>query len=82
MRLSWFLALLLAPMTVQAKQLQVVVTSSSFRSIAEAVGGELVEVHHLVRGYEDPHIVRPKPSLAVLLNQADLFVATMKENGA
>jgi zinc/manganese transport system substrate-binding protein len=58
------------------KKLNVVVTCSAYQSIAEYVGGDKVTVSHLVRGYQDPHIVRPKPSLAVVLSEAKLFVAT------
>lgn len=68
------LALLLPQAAFAA--LEVVVTSSSYAPIAEYIGGDLVNVTYLVQGYQDPHIVRPKPSLAVKLQQADLFVAT------
>ncbi len=61
---------------VAAAQLNVVVTCSSYEPIVEYIGGEHVEVSHLVEGYQDPHIVRPKPSLAQSLAKADLFVAT------
>ncbi|MBN2343214.1 MAG: zinc ABC transporter substrate-binding protein [Deltaproteobacteria bacterium] len=60
----------------QAKQLNVVVTQTAFKSIAEAVGGDKVIVSAIVKGNQDPHIVRPKPSLAAKLKQADVFVAT------
>jgi zinc/manganese transport system substrate-binding protein len=76
--LSCWIALLFAvcvPLAAQAR-LNVVVTCSSYRPIAEYIGGEHVEVVHLVEGYQDPHIVRPKPSLAMHLASADLFVAT------
>jgi zinc/manganese transport system substrate-binding protein len=53
-----------------------VVTCSAYQSIAEYIGGDKVTVSHIVKGYQDPHIVRPKPSLAVDLSAADLFVAT------
>ena len=59
-----------------AAKLDVVVTCSSYEPIAEYIGGDHVEVVHLVEGYQDPHIVRPKPSLAQHLANADLFVAT------
>ncbi len=62
--------------TAWAGKLKVVVTSSAYKSIAEYVGGDKVEVSYIVRGNQDPHIVRPKPSLAVTLSKADLFVAT------
>jgi ABC-type Zn uptake system ZnuABC Zn-binding protein ZnuA len=60
----------------EAKKLTVVVTNSAYESIAEYVGGDKVEVHHIVEGNQDPHIVRPKPSLAVLLKNTDVYVAT------
>ncbi len=72
--LTLLLGLLLPGSALAA--LKVVVTSSSYGPIAEYIGGSHVEVTHLVQGYQDPHIVRPKPSLAVLLAEADLFVAT------
>jgi len=69
---------LLLASTGQAKEkkIRVVVTNSSYHSIAEYLGGDKVEVSHIVKGNQDPHIVRPKPSLAVQLGKADLFVAT------
>ena len=77
---TWLVAIpmwlvLLLPATAMAK-LRVVVTCSSYEPIAETIGGDHVEVVHLVEGYQDPHIVRPKPSLAQHLASADLFVAT------
>lgn len=57
-------------------KLNVVVTSSAYASIAEYIGGDKVVVSYIVRGNQDPHIVRPKPSLAVKLSKADVFVAT------
>lgn len=62
--------------SAEERKLKVVVTSSAYQSIAEYVGGDKVEVFHIVEGNQDPHIVRPKPSLAVLLREADLYVAT------
>jgi ABC-type Zn uptake system ZnuABC Zn-binding protein ZnuA len=62
--------------SAQAKKIKVVVTSSAYDSIARWVGGNKVDVFHIVKGFQDPHIVRPKPSLAVTLSKADVFVAT------
>jgi ABC-type Zn uptake system ZnuABC Zn-binding protein ZnuA len=58
------------------RKLRVVTTSSAYRSIAEYLGGDKVEVFHIVEGNQDPHIVRPRPSLAVLLRTADVYVTT------
>ncbi len=57
-------------------KLEVVVTSAAYAPIARYIGGDEVEVSYIVRGNQDPHIVRPKPSLAVKLSRADVFVAT------
>jgi zinc/manganese transport system substrate-binding protein len=57
-------------------KLKVVVSNSAYHSIAEYIGGDKVAVTHIVEGNQDPHIVRPKPSLAVLLRKADLYVTT------
>jgi ABC-type Zn uptake system ZnuABC Zn-binding protein ZnuA len=62
--------------TARAAKLKVVVTSSAYASIARAVGGDKVEVSYIIRGNQDPHIVRPKPSHATTLAKADVFVAT------
>jgi ABC-type Zn uptake system ZnuABC Zn-binding protein ZnuA len=60
----------------ETKKLKVVVTSAAYQSIAEYVGGDKVQVSHIVEGNQDPHIVRPKPSLALLLKSADVYVTT------
>ncbi len=60
----------------QGGKLQVVVANSAYRSIAESIGGNKVQVTHIVNGNQDPHIVRPKPSYAVLLKKADVYVTT------
>ncbi len=62
--------------TAWAEKLKVVVTSSSYAPIARYVGGDKVEVSHIVAGNQDPHIVRPKPSHATTLRDADVLVVT------
>jgi len=62
--------------SAHAKKLNVVVTSSAYASIAEYIGGDQVDVSYIVKGYQDPHIVRPKPSYATILSKANIFVAT------
>jgi zinc/manganese transport system substrate-binding protein len=66
----------LAAGRAEARKLKVVVTNSAYHSIAEYIGGDKVEVFHIVAGNQDPHIVRPKPSIAVLLRGADVYVTT------
>jgi zinc/manganese transport system substrate-binding protein len=71
-------AISVVTLTAQAedRKLKVVTTNTAYQSIAETIGGDKVEVFHIVDGNQDPHIVRPKPSLAVLLKEADVYVTT------
>jgi ABC-type Zn uptake system ZnuABC Zn-binding protein ZnuA len=67
---------LVLPAAVQAGKLKVFTTSSSYAPIVEYIGGDKVDVSYIIKGYQDPHIVRPKPSLALELAKADLLIAT------
>jgi len=57
-------------------KIKVVTTLTTYANIAEIVGGDAVDVESIVPGDQDAHFVRPKPSFAVLLNEADVFVTT------
>jgi ABC-type Zn uptake system ZnuABC Zn-binding protein ZnuA len=59
-----------------AAPLRVVTTLPAYASIARAVGGDRVTVDSISRGDEDAHFVKPKPSFALMLRDADLFVTT------
>lgn len=54
-------------------KLNVVTSSSDLASITREVGGNLVDVTSIARGYQDPHFVEPKPSFLLLLRKADLL---------
>ncbi len=71
-------AILLAPSGLRAEtsKLRVVGTQSTYASIADFIGGDRVVVDYIVRGDQDPHFVRPRPSLAQKLTKADLFIST------
>ena len=56
--------------------IKVVTTFSDYASIAEEIGGDRITVEYLSHGDQDPHFVPPKPSLALKLKDADLFVTT------
>lgn len=71
-----FLVALLAPRPGRALPVKVVTTLAAYGSIAELVGGERVEVQSISRSDEDAHFVKPKPSFALMLKDADLFVTT------
>lgn len=56
--------------------LHVVTTFSDFAAIAKEIGGDKITVEYLSQGDQDPHFVAPKPSLALKLKNADLFILT------
>ena len=62
--------------TFAQKPINVVTTFSDFASIAKEIGGDKIDVSYLSQGDQDPHFVAPKPSLALKLKKADLFVLT------
>ncbi len=59
-----------------AKKLNVVTTLTTYANIAKYIGKDKITVHSIVAGDQDAHFVRPKPSYAVLLSKADVFVST------
>jgi len=71
---GWLLLALLGCGSAAAAKLNVVATLPDYGSIAEAVGGEKVQVTSLVRGTEDPHFVDARPSLVRALNKADVLL--------
>ena len=77
-RLGIFLPLCLLAMlggsAGAAGKLQVVATISDLKALAEAVGGDLVEVEVLARGNQNPHDLEVRPSLMLKLRHADALV--------
>src|SRR5262245_50495268 len=62
------------PASLAVAKLKVVTTTSDLRSIAEAVGGDKVDVASIGTGHEDPHFIDAKPSTMVLAHDADLWI--------
>jgi len=62
--------------TPAGHKLRVVTSLTTYADVARRVGGDRVEVTSLAAGDQDPHFVRPRPSLAESLARADLFVST------
>jgi len=56
--------------------LDVVTTLPDYASFAKAIGGNRISVQSIVRGDQDAHFIRPKPSFATALRKADVLVAT------
>jgi len=55
---------------------RVVTTLPVYAAIARAIGGSEVEASAIADPNEDSHFVRPKPSYALEMRRADLFVTT------
>ena len=61
-----------------ADKIRVVTTIPDLKSLAEAVGGNLVEVDSLTRGTQNFHEAEVRPSMMLKLRRADILI----ENGA
>lgn len=70
------LCLLFLTVVPAAAQVEVVTTLPAYAAIAREIGGGHVRVQSIARGDEDAHFVKPKPSYALMLKRADLFVTT------
>src|SRR5215470_39987 len=68
---------LLLPAAQAARKLRVVTTIPDLKSLAEAVGGDLVEVDALTRGTQNFHEAEVRPSMMLKLRRADALI----ENG-
>jgi ABC-type Zn uptake system ZnuABC Zn-binding protein ZnuA len=71
-------ALLATPRAFSAQKdlLQVVTSLPDYAFLAKFIGAERVTVKAIVRGDQDAHFVRPKPSFATALRDADVLVTT------
>jgi zinc/manganese transport system substrate-binding protein len=69
-------SILIINVVVAKADINIVSTLSTYADIAKKIGGDKVKVEYIVAGDQNAHFVRPKPSFAVLLNKADLFIST------
>ena len=60
----------------QADPVRVVTTLPVYADLVEKIGGAEVDVSAIAAPNEDAHFVRPKPSFALSLRRADLFITT------
>jgi ABC-type Zn uptake system ZnuABC Zn-binding protein ZnuA len=58
------------------KALNIVCSFSDFASITKFIAGDRAIVSYIAQGEQDPHFVPPKPSYAVMLSKADMWIAT------
>ena len=59
-----------------SSSLVVVCSFSDYASIAERIAGSHASVQYIAHGEQDPHFVPPKPSYAMMLKDADLWITT------
>ncbi len=59
-------------------QLNIVCSFSDYASIAEYIAGPDATVQFIAHGEQDPHFVAPKPSYAMMLNKADMWIWTWR----
>ena len=60
----------------EAETLNVVTTLPDYAEFVKIIGGDRVNVQHIVHGIQDPHNVRPKPSFVHMVKQADIVIST------
>src|SRR5512133_1396465 len=60
-------------------KLNVVTTTEDLGALAREVGGDKVSVTALAKGYQDPHLVDPKPSFILAVSRADLLIVVGRE---
>jgi ABC-type Zn uptake system ZnuABC Zn-binding protein ZnuA len=58
------------------RPLNVVTTLPDYRFLVEAIGGDRVCAEAIVRGDQDAHFIRPKPSFVRMVRDADLLIST------
>lgn len=68
------LCLAVLPNLAQASPIKVVAITQDFASIATSIGGSQVSVTSLVKGSQDLHHVNAKPSMVVMVKEADLLI--------
>ena len=54
--------------------LRVVTTLPDYAVIAKAIGGDRVETRAIVKGEQDAHFIRPKPSFVDMVREADVLI--------
>ncbi|MFC2151056.1 metal ABC transporter substrate-binding protein [Bacteroidota bacterium] len=57
-------------------KVKVICSFSDYATIVEQIAKDKADVEYIASGNQDPHFVAPKPSYAMLLNKADMWVTT------
>jgi len=65
-----------ATVSATAAPLKVVTTLPDYAMIAKAIGGDRVDAVSIVKGRQDAHFIRPKPSFVELVRKTDVLIDT------
>ncbi len=57
-------------------KIKIICSFSDYATIAEQIAKDKADVEYIASGEQDPHFVAPKPSYAMMLNKADMWVTT------
>ena len=60
----------------RSRPLRVVTTLPDYGVLAKAIGGDRISVQTIVRGDQDAHFIRPKPSFVDIARRADVLITT------
>jgi ABC-type Zn uptake system ZnuABC Zn-binding protein ZnuA len=72
--------ILIAAMGLAAQTpLNIVTSTEDLAALTREVGGDRVKVESIARGYEDPHVVEPKPSHILKLLHADVLIVVGRD---
>jgi ABC-type Zn uptake system ZnuABC Zn-binding protein ZnuA len=58
------------------EKIRIICSFSDYASIAKYIAKDKADVEYIAKGEQDPHFVAPKPSYAMMLNKADMWITT------
>ena len=58
------------------RSLKVVTTLPDYAVIAKVIGGDRIDIQAIVKGEQDAHFIRPKPSFVDMVRKADVLLDT------
>ncbi len=70
-----FIILLFGSYSTSGK-IKIVCSFSDYASIAKFIAKDKAEIDYIAKGEQDPHFVPPKPSYAMMLHDADMWITT------
>jgi ABC-type Zn uptake system ZnuABC Zn-binding protein ZnuA len=74
--LSLLLTGLITASAVGESQIRIVCSFSDYAAIAKEIAKEKAVIEKISQGESDPHFIPPKPSYAMMLNKADMWITT------